>query len=397
MSHKQIQDQIERTADEAVIKLRRTIGTNLEQLLEGAELKRRSNTRPIEPLPIRFDAAGLALARSASSSMALGRAAALAQKEAGARRALARCALVGGASESRTRCVEAFAQLVKRHPFAQRALVALLAAPPPKDKREWQDWKRARRRAFQLTTTFEGSALDEALQAWLQIFAADYTDYDYALFAKGREDYAILAPIASYLLNRRDVPNLDLALAHCSRPAKYKARSPHGECLKVLATVPSLRRLALLYDQLAQPPSYPPFVEGDPFSALLKTVIDRGKPLHPAVIEICKIRVAQGFHWRERADCFEALGAGAAITETLVSFLVAHYRSALPNVAMYADEALGRLVERKKETCALLARQLAPLVRLGHYSDYPRVPRALYACDPNEWRIWSAQRQARRH
>ena len=112
-----------------------------------------------------------------------------ARSEAGARLALAHCAARTGRSDVQLRCVDALARLARRHGSAQRVIVGVLFSRPP--RRYSGPWRKARLRAFRISTSFTGAALQEAIQAWVQILGSDHSD-DYQLFGGRREDYQIM-------------------------------------------------------------------------------------------------------------------------------------------------------------------------------------------------------------
>lgn len=305
-----------------------------------------------------------------------------AHREATARLAIARCALDARGRRKRTECIDALAQLVKRHPLAQRAVLAILAEPLPSQRGLQSDWREARRKAFRISSTFRGVALQETVQVWLHIFGSDHSAS--RAFNRSREDYYLLQPIMEYIQRHPEVPNLDLTLARCTRPSPTKV-PPHSYCLKVLKSIPGERRLALLYPLLLEPPRYEWRDKGK-WGSLLNTVVERGKPLHPFVEKLCMRRVQRGYRWRERVDCIEALGRGGAPSNELVDFLVANFVSSGNRdsiVPRESAEALLDLVKRAPKLCPRLERVLGPFAARGAFPmrwAHQRIPRALAFC-----------------
>ena len=384
MNHKQIQGQMERAADEAAAKLQRLVQPWLGVL--GADEK----DNKIVPMNVKLRpaeqwAAALALkgggAGGAVSENKLRDLSARAGKEAGARMALARCAISGGDRRMQERCVDALAQLARGHASAQRALIAVLFSPAP-DDRNVSGWQKARRRAFRISTGFSGAAKEEAIQAWLHILASDYSDR-YRVFGGRREDYLLMETISSFLARNPAIPNLDLALAMCTRPAKKKQKPPDKYCLKVLKSVPVGRRLSLLFTQLTEPIRYSHMDPWRAWTNMLDAVADRHRPLHPAVTAICMRRIQRSFWDADRRKCLELLGKQAKPTPNLLKFLVAVFSSHDKEISIGVRGALNELVKRKRALCPLMEQTLGAVVASG---DFPRhypgdgVPRALRTC-----------------
>lgn len=382
---KGIQLQMERAANTAAAKLEALLSPNLLGMARDG----------LEKVIVPVDPEGRSSADWASSlhlkggkTTRLGNASALqqfsvrAQKEAGARMALANCATSGGTKPGlRSRCIDALAQLARRHPSAQRAIVAVLFQPPP-GRRASRAWSDARRRAFRISTGFTGVALDEAIQAWLHILASDHSD-QYHLFGGRREDYMLMETISKYFARRSSVPNLDLALAQCSRPAKKKGAPPDSYCLKVMKSVPLPRRLALLYRQLSAPVEYSLYERWRGWTGMLQTVIDRNKPLHPAVEHLCKKRVLRSFWDVDRKECLRALGSQGLSTAKLARFLVRVFLSADKGIYFAIRDALRDLMKRKPALCPVLERSLGERVARGAFPMYYRsseVPQSLSFC-----------------
>lgn len=376
--HKGIQGQIERTADEAARKLDALMGPRLHLLAgtqDPARILPMGDGQEGNDFASEFKLSGLSGGGGSFSDLQV-----RAEKEKGARMALAHCASGAGKAADRVRCIDALAQLARRHPSAQRALIAVLFQPPPARGSDG-GWEQARLRAFRITTSFEGPALDEAVQAWLYLLASDYSD-QYHVFGGRREDYQIMETVAEYLAQRPHVPNLDRALALCSRPSR-KGNPPDGYCLKVMKSVPVGRRLALLWTQLSAPPAYS---HQEPWRAwvdMLETVADRKAPLHPAVEELCKQRILRSFWKRDRMDCLEALGRQGKPTAALTAYLSQVLRSSDSDIFMKADDALAEVVKRAPAQCPVLEKTLGPAVARGaipiYYAGHA-VPRALAAC-----------------
>lgn len=304
-------------------------------------------------------------------------------RDASARMAIAQCAVDTRLRGKRLLCVDALARLVKKHSVAQRAILAVLAEDPPAGGRSYSEWSKARRRAFEISTTFEGVALQEAVQVWLHVLGNDHSDT--REFNHSREDYLLLHHIGSYLQRKGDVPNLDLALARCTRPAKYKGGPPHAECLKLVKRLPVERRLRLLYPLLAKRARYS-WYQREKWSGLLETVIDRNEPLHPLAEKLCMYRVERSFRWRERLDCIQHLGRGGKPSKALIDFLVLAFVSSGGSetlLPMYSREALLKVVQRERSLCDHLERTLGPYVARGAIPlrwAHDRTPRALRYC-----------------
>ena len=372
MDHKAIHRTLARTAQQAAAKLEAVLNVRLDQLAAGDDaLKSASPASGV--LPVDWGQELRAAKRSrirGAESQQLRQVETLslaAEKRAAARLTLAHCALASGKLSVRISCIDALAQLAKTRPFAQRALIATLVLPPPKDDRRL--WREARRKAFMATTTFEGVALEEALQAWLHIFSADYS-LDYQLFGGRREEWSLLDPIADYLMRRsRPTPNLEIALAACSRPSK-KGRVANDACLKVMRLLPARRRLRLLYRQLALRPAFDTRETWRGWTKLFETAIEGVKALPDALQTLCAARIQRSFTWRDRADCVEALAQRARPTAKLVDFLVNTYRSADSSLIAYVDRGLWRLAQRQPTLCARIKQRFSPLLREGGYPIY---------------------------
>ncbi len=379
-NHKAIQAVMEKVADEAARKLRKALTPFLPTITRDAL------DRKVVPLDL---TGGVDWARALQLKGGGGRAVgagalqqlrARARKEAGARMALARCAVHAGKPGIQTRCIDALAQLARRHPSAQRAIIAVLFSAPP--RRHSGPWQKARRRAFRITTSFTGAALQEAIQSWLFMLASDHSD-NYYLFGGRREDYLIMDTVSKYLARRPNLPNLDLALGQCSRPAKKKGAPPDSYCLRVMKAVPVQRRLSLLYRQLAKPPRYSFYSPYKAWISMLKTVVDRHKPLHPAVEQLCMQRIQRSFWDGDRKECLTVLGRQGKPTRRLVKFLVAVFASASKGILFASRDSLHELVKRKPALCPVLEKTLGPIVARGAYPrHYPRkeVPRSLRHC-----------------
>ena len=382
--HKGIQQEMERAADQAANKLSKLLTPYLALITSDGPASGRSLRAPGK-LPSVDWARALQLGAGKGAGRISGAAAlrafsARAGKEASARMSLARCASRGGQRGMRTRCIDALAQLARRHPSAQRAIIAVLFEPPP--RRRDNDWQKARRRAFRITTSFSGAALQEAIQSWLYLLASDHSD-NYYLFGGRREDYLLLETISRYLARNPAVPNLDLALARCSRPAKKKAAPPDQYCLRVMKAVPQQRRLALLYRQLAAPPKYSFY---DPWKAwlrMLESVIDRNRPLHPAVEQICMQRIQRSFWDPDRRDCLGYLSKQGRVNDKLLKFLVGVFVTHDSSIDSAIRDALRQLVKRKPALCPALERLLGPRLATGAFPKYYRqyqLPAALKWC-----------------
>ena len=380
-NHKAIQREMELAADAAARKLQTALTPFLSTITR--------DTLDQKVVPLDHRRAGIDWARAlqlkggggrAVGAGALAQIQARARREASARMALARCAVFTGKPGIQTRCIDALAQLARRHPSAQRAIIAVLFSTPP--RRHAGQWQKARRRAFRITTSFSGAALQEAIQAWLFLLASDHSD-NYHLFGGRREDYLIMNTISKYLARRSSVPNLDMALAQCSRPAKKKGAPPDSYCLKVMKAVPVQRRLALLYRQLAKPPRYSFYSPYKAWLGMLKTVVDRHKPLHPAVEQLCMQRIQRSFWDGDRTECLRVLGRQGKATPRLLKFLVSVFASASKGILFASRDSLADLVKRKPGLCPLLEKTLGPIVARGAYPRYyPRkeVPRSLRHC-----------------
>jgi hypothetical protein len=364
-NHSQIQQQIEEAAQEAGQKLMSLLGPRLVQLTSDDTVPFTGDAN----LPLNWGE-GVFKARVNERALSqLQDVMSRAQKEAGARLQLAQCAAQSRIKQW-SQCVEALAQLAKRHPMAQRAIVAMLVGEPPSEQAQWGDWQRARLKAFQVSTTFVGPALDEAVQAWLYIFGADRSGYGYYLFGHRREDYSILDAVARYLLNTPNVPNLDLALARCTKPSKTKGM-PESSCLEVLKTISVSRRVALLYKYLAAPPRYDVRASDSTWGKMLATVIDRDKALHPMVTKICVNMLQRGFYWRFRADCVEAMARSAAVNRALADVLFESYLND-KEIQQWTSEALYTLAKRDLSYCDYFKKKLAPYVARRAYPEMRR-------------------------
>ncbi len=368
-NHKAIQKAIERAADEAGRKLEILLNPYVD-LLSGA-----GGEGKFVPLELEGEGASAVdwssdLRLSGGKGKFKGNLAALtarARKESSARMALAHCAVGAAKPGMQTRCIDALAQLSRNHPSAQRALIAVLfSAPPKKRNNEWQE---VRRRAFRVTTSFSGPALQEAIQAWLFLLASDHSD-NYHLFGGRREDYQIMETVADYLSRNTHVPNLDRALALCSRPARKKNKPPDEYCLKVMKRIPVARRLALLYGQLARPPSYSHYEPWRAWTSMLATVVDRNKPLHSAVAKLCKRRIMRSFWKVDRKDCLEALGKQGRPTAKLLRFLVGVFISQDKEILFRIRDALSDLTKRNPKLCAVLEKTLGRYHRRRAYPMY---------------------------
>ncbi len=379
-NHKAIQKAMEQAADEAGRKLEALVNPFVDLLSEEGES---GKFVPLEAGGDGVDwSAGLHLGKAKGAFRGnLGAITARASKEASARMALAHCAVGAAKPGMQTRCIDALAQLSRRHPSAQRAIIAVLFSSPP--KKRTSEWENVRRRAFRVTTSFTGPALQEAIQAWLFLLASDHSD-NYRLFGGRREDYQIMGTVASYLARNPHVPNLDRSLAWCSRPAKKNSKPPDEYCLKVMKSIPVTRRLALLHQQLAALPSYSHREPWRAWTAMLKTVVDRGKPLHPEVARICKRRIMRSFWDVDRRDCMEALGKYARPTKKLLRFVIGVFISQDKNMVFRSRDALNDLVRRNKKLCPYLKKKLGYFVRQGKFPMYyPRDyegPRVLKEC-----------------
>ncbi len=364
---KAIQAAIEKAADEAGRKLEALVNPYVDLLSEVGDSGK--------IVPMELDRAGAA---SWSADLRLRGArgkfkgnlsslTARARKEASARMALAHCAVGAAQHGMQTRCIDALAQLSRSHPSAQRALIAVLFSAPPKKRNN--EWQKVRRRAFRVTTSFSGAALQEAIQAWLFLLASDHSD-NYRLFGGRREDYQIMETVADYLARNTHVPNLDRALALCSRPAKKKNKPPDQYCLKVIKRIPVARRLSLLYRQLARPPSYSFYEPWRAWTSMLSTVVDRGKRLHPAVEALCKRRIMRSFWNVDRKDCLEALGNQGRPTAKLLRFLVGVFVSMDKEIVFRARDALKDITRRNPKLCPLLIKTLGRFHRRQAYPMY---------------------------
>ena len=380
-NHKAIQLAMEQAADEAGRKLEALVNPFVDLLSEEGESGKF----------VALDG-GEGGATDWSASLHLGKArgafkgnldtiTARASKEASARMALAHCAVGADKPGMQTRCIDALAQLSRRHPSAQRAIIAVLFSAPPKKRSN--EWEQVRRRAFRVTTSFTGPALQEAIQAWLFMLASDHSD-NYRLFGGRREDYQIMETVASYLARNSNLPNLDRALAWCSRPAKKDNKPPDQYCLKVMKSIPVPRRLALLHRQLAALPSYSHREPWRAWTAMLETVVDRGKPLHPEVERICKRRIMRSFWKVDRKDCMEALGKYGRPTRALLRFVIGVFISQDKEMVFRSRDALKDLVKRNPKLCPYLKKKLGSFVARGQFPMYyPRDyegPRVLEKC-----------------
>jgi hypothetical protein len=377
-NNKIIQQMMEQAADEAARKLERLLTPYLP-LLAAADEPRK--VVPVGKLSSVDWGKALRLAAGRRGGGNPQQLAIRARKEGSARMSLAHCASGGGQRGDQLRCIDALAQLARRHPSAQRALIAVLFSPVP-PRNQVQEWKRARLRAFKISTSFAGPARDEAVQAWLHLLASDHSD-QYHVFGGRREDYLIMETVSRYLARKPSTPNLDLALARCSLPAKKKSQPPDSYCLKVMKAVPVARRLALLWRQLSAKPVYSHYEPWRAWVAMLKAVSDRNKPLHPAVEDLCVSRIQRSFWRPDRAECLELLGRQGKPTPKLLRFLVQVLASADKGIMLRAEGALDDLVKRAPKLCPALERHLGPRVRRGTLpKHYPgnQLPRALKRC-----------------
>ena len=366
-NHKAIQVAIEQAADEAGRKMEDLVTPFVDLMSEEGD------SGKFVPLDIETGgdvswSMGLRLGKALGKFKGnLGSLTARAGKEASARMSLAHCAVGADKPGMQTRCIDALAQLSRRHPSAQRAIIAVLFSAPPKKRSN--EWEAVRRRAFRVTTSFSGPALQEAIQAWLFMLASDHSD-NYHLFGGRREDYLIMETVATYLARNPQVPNLDRALAWCARPAKKDNKPPDSYCLKVMKSIPVTRRLALLYPQLAAPPSYSHREPWRAWTAMLETVIDRGKPLHPAVEKLCKRRVMRSFWKVDRKDCVEALGKQGRPTTQLLRFLIGVFISQDKEITFRVRDALKDIVKRNPKLCPRLKKTLGRFVGRGAFPMY---------------------------
>jgi hypothetical protein len=398
-SHKGIQRQMERTADEAGEKLAKLLEPRLHLIRGGGDQLVPYGTARQQQLNWGRGLAARAGGRLAARLLAKGGGKTLdevrlqAEKEANARLALGRCALGARDAELQTRCIDALAQLARRHPFAQRAIIAVLMQAPPKKPRDKHQhygtaWKAARRKAFTISTTFEGVAHEEAVQAWLQIFGADNADY--YLMGYTREDTELLRPIADYLKRRKAVPNLDLALTRCTRMSR-DGKPPNSYCLSVVQKLPPNRRVALLYDVMKGfDLDHDTRGEYRAWSGMLRTV--SSDPLHPMIEKICRERIQRSFNYYDRTTCLDALGRYGEPTPDLLGFVVQTFVTAktpdsiagVPKVAFRSVSAMESLVRRRPELCVHLIKILKPHIDSGSYpklykrQDY--VPRGYQRC-----------------
>ena len=366
-NHKAIQKAMEQAADEAGRKLEALVTPFVDLLSEEGESDKFVSLDPEQTGSTEWST-GLGLGGATGKFRGnLGSLTSRAGKEASARMALAHCAVGANQPGEQTRCIDALAALSRRHPSAQRAIIAVLFSAPP-NKRS-NEWEAVRRRAFRVTTSFTGPALQEAIQAWLFMLASDHSD-NYRLFGGRREDYQIMETVANYLARNPHLPNLDRALAWCARPAKKDNKPPDQYCLKVMKSIPVTRRLALLYGQLAAPPSYSHREPWRAWTAMLETVIDRGKPLHPAVAKICKRRVMRSFWKVDRRDCVEALGKQGRPTAALLRYLIGVFLTHDKDLAIRARSALQDLVKRNPRLCPQLKKTLGRFASRGAFPMY---------------------------
>jgi|GEM_PF-6898304 hypothetical protein len=419
LSHKGIQKQIEAAADDAARKLSKRLNPLLDRLsqhaqTEKAELLATGNTPMTPKLELPKEWGAKLVGRASGKNRAFlkkGRRlealvrnlAANAGERKGDRIGLVQCALRAKDIHIRQQCVQALGPLSRKSPLAQRAILAVLIQKPIADWRYWSHWKKLRRMAFEISTTFDGPALNEAVQAWLFLLAADRSEIsryygrstDY-LFRHSREDSRILDRVADYLVRFPNTPNLDAALAHCVRPSLRENRPPMASCLKAMKAIPSERRLALLYKQLLKPPAFSHYSSKSKWLGIVQTIVDRKETAHPLILKLCQRRIERAFEESQRSYCLELVSRQAPANKNLGLFLLSVFLSADKSIQRDADKGLKLLVERKRSLCPLVEKKLGPRVENGAYPSYPDMPEALTYCDEKRWPRWGKKKRRRR-
>lgn len=409
MNHKAIQSQIEGAADDAAAKLSGRLSPLLDSLLQKKKKPGYSFPSTTMDLPEEWGTKLVGKAQGQSRAFlqegrrleSLVRSmAANAGNKKGARIGLVQCALQAKSIQIRQQCVQALGPLSRTNPLAQRAILAVLIQEPIHDWHYWPHWRKLRQMAFEISTTFEGPALDEAVQAWLFLLAADRSQHSYTyartrdyLFRHSREDSQILDRIADYLVRFPNTPNLDAALARCVRPSLRESRPPMSSCLKAMKAISSERRLALLYKQLLLPPTFSNYASKSKWLGIMQTVVDRKEKAHPLVLKLCRQRIERAFEENQRSYCLELLTREAPVDQELFVFVLNVFLSADKSIQRSADKGLDLLVEREKSLCPLVEKTLGPRIENGSYPSYPDMPAALTRCNEKRWPRWRKKRR----
>jgi hypothetical protein len=329
---------MERTAEQAARKVARLLDSRLA-LLSTEEIAAVPEP-PKGAIPFDWGRLGRSGGRRAAKDIDIS--ALAAETSAKARRRLADCAL----AEPNLQCVQALIQLARVHPYAQRALLKVLAEPRIKTRHGYTP--RPRLEAFRFSTTFRGAALAEAKQAWLQVLANDFSKV-----LGFREDPTLLERIADYVVRYPDVPNLDLALNRCARPSA-RGEGPTDACLRVLGTVPPPRRIMLLYPYLTQEPQ-----DRDALGRWVRafrTTVAGVRAIHPQLAKLCRRKAQRSRFKTVRSRCAKALASHTRPTPDLAKFFI--------------DELMnGSLSEEDINDISKIERRLCPGLKeaLGHY------------------------------